>query len=105
MSLKAEETLRESIDELWSEVIVPHIFASGDDVSTALGSGSQPQAIRQTAIPPGEHINILNKSLSHMKANFYAFLTMHHESTIDDVIMNENIVDEDSDEMSTGEVD
>lgn len=104
MSLKAEETLRESIDEMWSEVIVPHIFASGDDVSTALGSDSPPRAIRRT-ISQGPRINILNKSLSNMKANFYAFMTMYHESTIEDAIADEDMDDEESDDMSSVEID
>lgn len=101
MSLQAEETLRESIEEIWNNVVTPHVFADGDEVATALGNVSS----RQSSLPHGRRINILNKSLSTMKANFNAMMTLFHEATIEEAILDEDLDDdEESDDASTVEI-
>ena len=81
MSMQAEETLRDSIDELWDDVIIPHIFHANENVP----------------LRGGTDVHILNESLSRMKANFYTMMISHYEPTIEEVINNTFLDDTDDD--------
>lgn len=79
MSVRAEETLRNSIDDMWDDIIIPHIFHHNEDLS----------------IQGGMHTHILNDDLSKIKSDFYAMMMMHYEPTIELVISDEIIEDDD----------
>ena len=82
MSMQAEDTLRDSIEEMWEDVIVPHVFHANEDIP----------------IQGGTDVHILNHSMERIKANFYAMMMLHHEPTIEEAIDNMMLEDDDDDE-------
>ena len=89
MSFKAEETLRKSINDMWDDIIMPHIFNHNDDLS----------------IQGGMYTHILNENITKMKREFYATMMLHHEPTLDAAILDEINDDElDDDDINDTEL-